>query len=148
MSRRIRVAVFAVTVALAALQLIPVDRSNPPVEGEIQVSAPVAEILRQSCYDCHSNGTIWPWFAYVAPVSWFISHDVHEGRSKLNFSTWNRLDDSRRSGRIHDIWDEASQGEMPLRQYLVMHPAARLSPEDLDVLRAWSQAPGRTGQPD
>ena len=71
-----------------AIQFIPVQRSNPAVASAINWDLPQTEALaRQACMDCHSNETIWPWYAYVAPVSWLVYYDVQRGHSELNFST-------------------------------------------------------------
>lgn len=51
------------------IQLVPIDRTNPPVETEVPASPEVRAVLRQSCYDCHSNETVWPWYSRIAPVS-------------------------------------------------------------------------------
>ncbi len=75
-----------VVFVLALAQLVPLDRTNPPVDGEAPASGEVREVLRRSCYDCHSHETRWPWYAHVAPVSWWVVHDVHEAREHLNFS--------------------------------------------------------------
>ena len=127
-------------VALLAIQLLPVDRSNPPRQGEISAPADVAELLRRSCYDCHSNETVWPWYSRIAPVSWLVASDVHEGREHLNFSTWNRLDAEERADLMDEVWEVVSEGEMPLWFYLPLHPDARLTDSDLAILRQWSQS--------
>lgn len=44
----------------------------------------------EHAYGCHSNETVWPWYSRIAPVSWLVAHDVHDGREELNLSTWNR----------------------------------------------------------
>jgi len=130
--------------AIAILQAIPVERSNPPVETVVEAPPAVAAILRRACWDCHSNETVWPWYAWVAPVSWTVSHDVVEGRSKLNFTTWNRYDAGKRAHLLEEIRDEVGKGEMPLAIYLPMHPEARLDDADRETLLAWtrSAAPG------
>ena len=71
---------FFVIDLLVVIQFIPVNRNNPEVTGEINAPEEVMAILRRSCYDCHSNETVWPWYSYVAPASWLISHAVHDGR--------------------------------------------------------------------
>ena len=76
----------AVVVIFVVIQFIPVDRTNPPVTEEIKAPENVLKILQTSCYDCHSNKTDWPWYSYVAPVSFFIVGDVSEGRHHLNFT--------------------------------------------------------------
>ncbi len=63
----------AVGVVLIGIQFIPVDRSNPPVTREINAPPNALSILKTSCYDCHSNETNWPWYSYVAPVSFLYS---------------------------------------------------------------------------
>ena len=75
----------AFCVAFIAIQLVPVNRTNPPVQGDFRGSAEVVSILRRACYDCHSNETVWPWYSRVAPLSWVIAHDVNEGRAVVEF---------------------------------------------------------------
>jgi hypothetical protein len=104
-------------VTLAAIfvliQFVPVDRTNPPVEGEVPAPPEVREVLQRACYDCHSNETNWPWYSRVAPVSWLVARDVHEGREHLNFSTWNRLSTRDQVEAMRESWEEVEEGEMP-----------------------------------
>jgi hypothetical protein len=130
---------------LIAIQLLPVDRSNPPVESEVPAPPEVRAVLRRACYDCHSNETVWPWYARIAPVSWWIAHDVREGRAELNFSTWNRLDTKERVKAMHESWEEVSEREMPPWFYLPPHPDARLTASDRASLRAWSRSAATGG---
>jgi len=125
---------------LGLIQIIPVDRSNPPVEEEIAASSEVQAILKPACYDCHSNETIWPWYSQVAPVSWLLAWDVHEGREELNFSTWNRYSPKKRNKYIKESWEEVEEGEMPPWFYLPLHPEASLSYQDRTVLREWAKS--------
>lgn len=138
----------AVLVVVIGIQFVPVDRSNPPVRGEIEAPPRVAEIFRRSCYDCHSHETDWPWYSRVAPVSWVLAHHVDEGRSELNFSTWSDLGEKDRSELVHDIWEETSEGHMPLREYLILHPEAKLSDEALETIHIWSGSSGAGGESD
>lgn len=138
MSKRIRLALILVMGVFIAAQLFPVARSNPPVTGEIGVPDAVREILRTSCYDCHSNETAWPWYSYVAPVSWLVVHDVHEGREHLNFSEWNQLADQKRAKLLEEIGEEVGEGEMPLPLYLTLHSEARLDDAAQEQIRAWT----------
>jgi hypothetical protein len=126
-------------VLFLAIQLVPVDRSNPPVEEEVPASPEARAVLRRACYDCHSNEVRWPWYARVAPVSWLIARDVSEGREALNYSTWNRLDAGDRREALEESWEETEEGEMPLWFYLPMHPEAWLSREDLAILEQGSR---------
>jgi Haem-binding domain len=128
----------AVLLALGLAQLIPVTRTNPPVEAEVEAPEEVLRILRNSCYDCHSHESRWPWYAHVAPVSWLVAHDVNEAREQLNFSTWDAYGAKERADHLEEIWEEVDEGEMPLWFYLPLHPEARLSDADKNALRAWT----------
>ena len=127
----------AAGVLLVAAQFVPVERSNPPVETEVPAPQAVRDILRRSCYDCHSNETVWPWYSNVAPVSWLVAHDTNEGREHLNFSTWNRLNDEDRRHAFEEIGEEVESDAMPLPIYFPMHPEARLSAADKAAIAAW-----------
>ena len=129
-------------VALIAMQFIPVDRSNPPVTSNIPASAAVDSVIRRACYDCHSNETVWPWYAHVAPVSFLVARDVHQGRRHLNFSTWGEYSTAKQSKLVREIWEQVSTGEMPMTIYLPMHPNARLSAQDKAVFEAWAKTVG------
>lgn len=135
----------ALIVLLLVLQLVPVDRTNPPVESEVTAPLEARAVLRRACYDCHSHETVWPWYSRVAPVSWLVANDVAEARGEMNFSTWGRLPAEERAERIGEIWEEVEEGEMPLWYYLPLHPEARLSAADRDALRRWAAAAGDGG---
>lgn len=138
----VRRTLLALAALFVAIQLVPVDRTNPPVETEVDAPPEVVAVLRQSCYDCHSNESRWPWYAYVAPASWLVADDVHGARRHMNFSTWNRYDAAHRADHREEVWDEVEHGDMPLPMYVFAHPSARLSDADRAALRAWSQGEG------
>lgn len=137
MTKRWKLALGIVIGIVVVIQLIPADRSNPPVEEEISVSDDVRAVLRESCFDCHSNETRWPWYAYVAPVSWWVTGHVDHARGHVNFSTWNRYDAEERADKLEEIWEEVEEGAMPLPKYLWIHGEARLTEADMAILRAW-----------
>lgn len=122
----------------AAIQFIPVQRTNPLVRGEVPAPPEVQTILRRSCYDCHSNLTRWPWYSNVAPASWLIARDVQKGRAEMNFTEWDDVDTKRQVEAMHESWEAVSEGEMPPWFYVGPHPRAQLANEDLTRLRAWS----------
>ena len=126
-------------VAGVAIQFYPqLERENRPVTGEIEAPAEVVRILRNSCYDCHSNQTRWPWYAHVAPMSWLVTHDVKEARSRMNFSTWAKdLPPRYQNYFIGRIVERVENGEMPPSRYLLLHPSAKVDLDDLEVLRRW-----------
>ncbi len=135
----ILIALAVLLLPVIGIQLVPVSRANPPVTQEIDAPDEVMAVLRRSCYDCHSNETRWPWYSYVAPVSWRVAGHVDHGRANLNFSEWDTYDDAQRRHHIEECYEEVSQGYMPLSDYLGMHPEAELSDADRAVLKAWAE---------
>ena len=121
------------------IQFIPVDRTNPPVTADLWAPEDVKEILKNSCYDCHSNETDWPWYSYVTPVSWLVSNDVNDARRHLNFSDWENMNMSARKKMLDEIWEEIEGGEMPLSIYTFMHSDAKISDEQLKFIFNWTQ---------
>lgn len=121
------------------------DRSNPPVDesqtiyATLNVSPEVKAIFERSCYDCHSNNTKWPWYSYIAPTSWLTAGDVEHGRRMMNLSTWGTYKKSRQSDKLDQISDQLSDGKMPLKKYLLMHPSAALTKADIDIVSAWAE---------
>lgn len=124
-------------ILLIIIQFIPVDKSNPAIVSEMPAPVEVQKILQRSCYDCHSHQTVWPWYSQVAPVSWFIAHDVKEGREHLNFSVWSESDQRKMVKIIGEIQEVIEKEEMPLTPYLWMHQDARLDINDQKLLKSW-----------
>jgi len=133
----VRIAI-GLAVLFVAIQFVPSGRTNPAVTKPLDAPADVMAILRRSCFDCHSNETQWPWYAYVAPTSWLVVHDTDEGRAELNFSHWGDMTPKARSSKASEVVEEIEGGEMPLEEYLWMHSDAKISESDLEVLRRWS----------
>jgi hypothetical protein len=129
-------------VVLVAIQLVPVARTNPPVEASVEAPPEVTAILRRACFDCHSNETVWPPQAYVAPVSWLVAHDVKEGREELNFSRWGP-DQAKRTAK--ELPKEVEKKDMPPFLYVIAHPGATLSAADRAALAAWARGLGEKG---
>ena len=129
--RLLRLAVFGLAGVLVALQLVPYgrDHTNPPVTRDAPWSSPAARrIAVTACYDCHSNETNWRWYSHVAPMSWLVKDDVDEGRDQLNFSEWDRRQDS------DDLVEVVVDGSMPPLAYRLVHPSARLSGAEKELL--------------
>jgi hypothetical protein len=97
----------------------------------------VQSIFKRSCYDCHSDHTVWPWYSSVAPVSWLVSDDVTKGKKKMNFSEWGKLSDAKQEARLNEICEQTRADEMPLPNYLIIHSEAKLSIADKDALCKW-----------
>ena len=113
------------------------DVSNDLITAN-EINEHIAKILKTSCYDCHSNQTVYPWYANVAPVSWLVIRDVKEGREELNFSDWEKLDKMDKAKQLDDIAEEVEEEEMPMPIYFIMHSNAKLSKEDRKTLVKWA----------
>ena len=125
----------------AGLQLVPASRTNPPEREAPVAPADVQAILQRACYDCHSNETRWPWYSRIAPASFLISHDVSDGRRELNLSTWSQYDARRKARKLREIAEQVEKGKMPQWYYVLLHPQARLSAADRQLLIDWSRRP-------
>jgi len=136
----LRKALLVLFVLLVLIQFYPVDRENPAASAPIEAPPAVMEILRTSCFDCHSNETIWPWYAYVSPASILVSHDVEEGREHINFSEWGTYDAERKEHTLEEIAEEVEEGEMPLWFYTPLHSGSDLTDEELKTLLSWAEA--------
>ena len=131
--------IFGTVIAIALLiQLVPVEQSNPPEMAPLTAPEQVQEILAKSCYDCHSNKTRWPWYSRVAPVSWWVTDHINEGREHLNFSNWGLSNAEDQAEYAEEIIEEVEEGKMPMPSYVVGHPEAELSETDVATLRAWT----------
>ena len=134
-----------VVVLFLGLQAFSPARTNPPIEpaktieASAQITLEVAAILERACSDCHTNTTRWPWYSHVAPVSWLVVDDVNEGRRKLQLSEWGSFSVKKAAKKLEEICEEVKDGEMPLKAYLLMHPEARLSDADKQLLCAWAE---------
>jgi hypothetical protein len=96
--------------------------------------------IERACRDCHSDATKYPWYSYIAPVSWLINRDVQQGRKRLNLSQWGDYPVVRRERCLSDIANQVQSGGMPLAIYTFMHRNAKLSKAEVDAIFEWTQA--------
>ncbi len=127
-------------VLVAGLQLVPVKRTNPPVTMDVDADDVTKALLRRSCYDCHSNETVWPWYSYIAPMSWLVVDDVNTARGRFNFSEWDTDDQDYQIYLIGLMLERVERGEMPPGKYLSLHPGAKITESDLEILRKWEES--------
>lgn len=127
------------------IQLIPSDRpANEPADTfsffrAYDVPQDVEKILRESCFDCHSQEVRYPWYSYVAPVSWLVSRDVRIGRANLDFSRWNELEKKEKIKLASEIGEEVDIESMPMPIYLVLHRNAVLDEGERQLILSWSE---------
>ncbi|QIG89220.1 heme-binding domain-containing protein [Chryseobacterium sp. POL2] len=127
-------------VAFIMIQFFPIDKTNPEINPKMdfvntkQPPVAIAKILKTSCYDCHSNETRYPWYASIAPSSWFLKKHIDEGRKKLNFSTWATYEPKRQLHKLDENIEMLEKDEMPLESYILGHPDAKLTTESKKLL--------------
>jgi len=117
----------------------PSSHAGDPVLQGAQVGTDVLEILQRSCGDCHTEDTHYPWYSYVAPVSWLVESDVSGGRRHLNLSRWSEYPLARKERNLSEIANQVKDGDMPLVQYTWIHRKAKLSAADVAAIFQWTQ---------
>ncbi|HXU03354.1 MAG TPA: heme-binding domain-containing protein [Polyangia bacterium] len=111
---------------------------NPPKRYTLDAPPEVHAILRRACFDCHTNETEWPFWSRIAPGSWLMARDVHNGRNHVNFSEWADHDDDERQTDFETAWEQVESGKMPKWFYVYpLHLGARLSDADKALLKGF-----------
>ena len=135
---------FAILVPVVVIQFVPVNRNNPHVDpaqtiyATLPVPGDVRAIFERSCSNCHSNETSWPWYSYVAPISWVVAHDVHQARKVMNLSEWRGYSATKKTDKLEEICEQLTNGDMPDRKYVLIHKQARPTAKEKDVVCQWT----------
>jgi mono/diheme cytochrome c family protein len=123
--------------ALAGAQLIRPAIPHPPVTADLAAPPEVKQILKNSCYDCHSNETRLAWFDEVVPAYWLVASDVKNGRRHLNFSGIGKLPHGQQEAALYEAVNQIQLGAMPLPAYTRLHPNAVVTPAELSALKEY-----------
>ncbi len=132
MKKTILYLAIAAVVVFGLIQLVPFghDHTNPPTVSEPKWVNPEARALvKEHCFQCHSNETEWPWYSNIAPASWLIAMDVKEGRQQFNFSDWQA-----NPGEVDEMVQEIQSGGMPPIQYWIFHPNSKMNDQQKQQL--------------
>ncbi|SMD31887.1 Haem-binding domain-containing protein [Reichenbachiella faecimaris] len=125
------------------IQFFGIDKENPSYAAEndfIEIMNPpteIAQIIKTSCYDCHSYHTKYPWYTSVAPISWWIGDHIEEGREHFNLSEWGTYSEKKALHKLEEFYEEVEEGEMPLTSYTLIHGEASLTDEQTKKLITW-----------
>jgi len=132
------------------MQFIPLEKTNPKVDDRVAFHADkkVMEILKRSCYDCHSNETKWSIYSDIAPLSFEVHRHVDIGRAVLNFSEYENMDKVKKIKKIKRIIQTVNNGMMPLSSYVLFHDEAVMSKADKEILVDWCQSQLKSLSPD
>ena len=127
-------------VAFIMIQFFQIDKMNPATNEGMdfikikKTPEPIAKIIRNSCYDCHSNETKYPAYSYIQPAGWPLKSHIDEARLELNFSTFATYDAKRQAHKMEEAADYVEKKIMPLESYLILHPEAKLTDEERQQL--------------
>lgn len=130
-------------IAVVGIQFLPTTRNQNNEVLEIDFfntfDAPnnVQQLLKNSCYDCHSNHTNYPWYHKIQPVSWLLENHIKEGKKELNFNEFGTYSKRRQKSKLKSIINQVKEDEMPLWSYTLIHRNAKLSEVDKELLIRW-----------
>ena len=129
-------------VVFIVMQFIRPEKNNGGFEGitafknDTKPSDEVFMILKQNCFDCHSDVTKYPWYAEVAPISYWLADHVKHGKGDFNVSAWETYSVKKKDHKLEELIEEVEKGKMPLDSYTWVH--GKLSKEDQELLTNWA----------
>lgn len=142
---RMKKILIGLVIVLVAIQFIKPTRNVSEgaqansITTVFATPADVQNILKTSCNDCHSNNTIYPWYANVQPVAWWLQHHVNEGKQEINFDEFASYSPRRQHHKLEELVELVDKGEMPLGSYTWIHKDAILSAEKKQLLINWTR---------
>jgi hypothetical protein len=113
---------------------------NNSIHKKFATSTEVQDILKVSCNDCHSNSTVYPWYAEIQPVAFWLADHVNEGKREINFSTLGSKPAWLQNHKMEEVEEMINEGEMPLSSYTLIHRDAILSPAQKSAVIAWTKS--------
>ena len=144
--KHVKMLIAILGVAFLAVQFIrpAKNRSQPApgsgVESAFPVPGHVMEVFKRSCFDCHSDSTVYPWYSEIQPLGWLLNSHIEDGKRRLDFDRFASYRPVRQYGKFKDIVDQLQQDEMPLGSYLFIHRYARLTTDEKEEVIRWSGA--------
>jgi len=107
------------------------EETNPPAE--------VKAILKESCFDCHSNATRYPWYGKITPVDYWMADHIKHGKEHFNVSTWSEANLKKKDHKMEELIEMVEEKEMPLPSYTWTHTESKLSDEQIASMVAWAK---------
>lgn len=128
--------------ALIVIQFFRPEKNNGGYESvmafekETKPSAHLASVLKENCYDCHSNQTQYPWYAEIAPISFWLEDHIKHGKGDFNVSEWGTYSAKKKDHKLEEVIEMVEKGEMPLDSYTWLH--GNLSEDEKKLLLQWA----------
>lgn len=129
--------------AFVGIQWIPTTRNQSTIilksdfSNTFEVPYNIQNILKNSCYDCHSNNTNYPWYDKIQPASWLLENHIKKGKKELNFSEFGTYSKRKQKSKLKAAINQIKDDEMPLYSYTLIHKDAKLSESDKEVITKW-----------
>jgi hypothetical protein len=134
------------TSVFVILQVVRPGIPVRPATAELQATPEVQRILDKGCYSCHSDQLRLSWFDQIVPAYWLVRRDILTAREHLNFSTLGAKPVAVQKATLYEAVNMIQLGAMPLPAFRRLHPEAKVTPEELAVLKTylapWTPAPG------
>lgn len=108
--------------------------------AETNTPEEISLILDESCFDCHSNNTHYPWYNAITPVNYWLSNHINKGKKHLDFSKWKDYTYKQKIHKLEEITEMVEDKSMPLNSYLWVHDEAELNQDEIDQITAWVEA--------
>lgn len=106
--------------ALMAFNYPSFNSGNPQDKPASAFPEDIAKIFETSCYDCHSDAA-----------------SNAKAKMKLNFTKWDELTDAKKVGKMENINEVVSKGDMPPGKYVENHPERALTADQKSLVGKW-----------
>ena len=129
----VKIIALILLVGFVGIQFVPTDLNQSDTVPKTDfllvnnTQENISALLQESCYDCHSNNTEYPWYNKVQPVAWFLEDHINEGKEELNFNEWDAYSNRRKNSKLKSRISQVKDDEMPLASYTLIHKDAKLS---------------------
>ncbi len=114
-------------------QVLPTD-----ITKIVPVPDRVVDIFKNSCYDCHSNNTRYPWYSYIQPGGWWMASHIKKGKADLNFNEFGSYSNRKQQNKLRSIAESIEDGSMPIPAYTIIHTDAKLSKDQKKLVLDWT----------
>jgi hypothetical protein len=144
MRKILKIALIIIIVIFIIIQFIrPEKNSGEEIAGneitaKFDVPENVQQILKVSCYDCHSNTTKYPWYWHMEPGALILSNHFNDGKKEVNFSIFSTYPAAKQYRKFKEIGEQVKKGDMPLSSYTLVHRDAVLTEEQKQLLEDWA----------
>ncbi len=141
-TKKILIALLAVLIFIQFIK--PVKNQSDAVTpndifANFQATDSTKQLIQTACYDCHSNNTVYPWYAEIQPMAWWLADHVKEGKSELNFSEFASYKPKKADHKLEEVIEMIQEGEMPLKSYTLIHGNAKLSDGQKKAIITWAE---------